>query len=62
MSKSKFEEYQICQERGHEASAITASIPPQSICSRCGTYYYYSSELVEHNVPTAPTDTEKEEG
>lgn len=56
-NRSRYEEYLICKERGHTPSGIvTASIPPQNICERCGTYYWYTSpELVEGmNKPEPP--------
>lgn len=57
MSKTKYQEYLICKERGHTPSGqITASIPPQNICAKCGTYYWYTEpELVEGmNKPEPP--------
>lgn len=64
MIKNAYEEYLICKERGHTPSNMTtASIPPQSICAKCGTYYYFSRpELVETmNIPTPDDSQERKE-
>ena len=57
--KTRYEEYLICKERGHAPpSTVTASIPPQNVCSRCGTYYWYERVLHEHSQPE-PDDLEE---
>lgn len=50
----RWNEYQVCKERGHVDSGIQlSSLPPFNVCAKCGTHYRWSQELVEKNIPKA---------
>ncbi len=50
--KERYEEYLICQKRGHEPSGyVTASVPPKNRCRWCGTYYWIQTILRETGRP-----------
>ena len=55
MPRSKEEEYEICQERGHKPGpVVTASSPPYYTCVHCGSMYRYHNpepQLVEIRTP-----------
>lgn len=58
MKLTRWEEYEICQERGgHISSGITlTSNPPWQVCQFCGTHYRTEIKLVEQHVPKPPTE------
>jgi len=46
------EQYEICQQRGHEPSWLTLTCdPPLQVCRFCGTHYRWEKTLIESNVP-----------
>lgn len=50
-------QYLICQQRGHKPSSImTASNPPQNICSFCGTYYWTTTVTTLHEGMRKPSE------
>lgn len=54
-SKSRWDAYQICRERGHQASGeLLTSNPPMNVCMYCGAWFRYERQLVEGNVPEPP--------
>lgn len=51
--RTKYQEYLICKERGHQSSGVVLdSFPPWSVCKNCGTGYRFSEpQLIEINRP-----------
>ena len=54
--KERWEQYQICQDRGHVPSNVwTTGEPPYAICEKCGTKYRYPDpQIVEMDAPRKP--------
>lgn len=52
--ESKYEEFKICQKRGHQKSGRTQIIDGKSweLCRHCTTAFRYVTELKEINSPT----------
>ena len=56
---SRYDEYAICKQRGHEheVNKLVDFLTDifWTICKRCGTRYRYEQQLVEdYNVPDPP--------
>jgi len=53
--QERYEQYLICQQRGHGPSSyITASVPPKNRCRWCGTFYWTENIKREMGAPPEP--------
>jgi len=49
-------EYAICRQRGHQSDGfVYTSIPPQSKCRWCGTFYHFSERTLVESRPASPS-------
>lgn len=61
--RTRYEEYRICQERGHQPSDVqTASVSPQDICQWCGTHYWTETSSVLKEVMVPESEPEGDDG
>lgn len=55
---TKYEEYQICKERGHISNGqLLCGIPPKYICEKCGATFWTEFISKEENTPGPDNET-----
>lgn len=60
--RERYDEYLICQKRGHTPSGfVTAGIPPKQTCRFCGCYFWTETRHREGGAPGAYLTPEQEE-